>query len=161
MRKTKPLPTLECLSALVTADLDAGKLFWRATGLEVRPSSRSYGGIRVRLGGQEYLLHRVLYKIAHGIEPSVIDHIDGNRANNAAANLRAATDNLNMRNKAAYKNNAAGQPNIQARGDRWRVRFKIDGRAKSIGTFPTLEAAIGARDQAKLHLGFHENHGRP
>jgi hypothetical protein len=160
MRKTKPLPTVETLCEIVSADLGAGKLFWRANGKEVRPSSRFYGGVRVRLGGEEYLLHRVLYKIAHGDEPPVIDHVDGNRSNNSDANLRAATDSVNMRNKASYRNNAAGHANIQARHGKWRVRFKVAGRTLHLGVFATLADAICARDEAKAGLGFHPNHGR-
>lgn len=160
MRKTKPLPTVEILNKIVIADLAAGRLFWRATGKEVRPSSHCYGGARVRLAGQEYLLHRVLYKMAHGTEPPVIDHIDGDRANNADSNLRAASDTANMQNKAAYKNNRSGHANIQLDRGKWRVRFKVGGRTQSAGNFASLPEAIAARDIAKARLGFHQNHGR-
>lgn len=43
--------------------------------------------------------HHVVWFITHGYWAAMLDHIDGNRSNNAAANLREATHSQNMRNR--------------------------------------------------------------
>ena len=81
-------------------------------------------------------------------------------ANNAITNLRCADDKTNMRNKALYRNNRAGHANIQFRKGSWSVRFKVNGRSKCFGSYPTLEEALNRREQVRNELGFHKNHGR-
>lgn len=160
MRPTKPLPSLDEMNALVRADLDAGKLFWRSNDAPVGSAGCVFGAPRVKIAGQVYYQHRVIFKIATGEEPAVIDHIDGNRANCSISNLRATTDAENMKNKARYGNNASGVANVQRDKGKWRVRFKVNGITRSFGAFSSLEAAEKHRDKVRADLGYHPNHGR-
>lgn len=51
-----------------------------------------YGYRRVRLLGQSWAEHRVIWKMVHGVDPvGVIDHINGIRDDNRIANLRDVT----------------------------------------------------------------------
>lgn len=172
MRKTKPLPSVSELDRIVEADFGKGILIWRPrcgpdaarwnsrnAGKTVGVSSKVYGGIRVKLLGTQYYLHRVIYKMATGHEPEVVDHIDGDRSNNRISNLRGGTDAMNTKNKSRYKNNTSGHANVQWAGGKWRVVFKVDGVKKHFGYFTEMESAIRARDAAKKMLGFSERHG--
>ena len=62
------------------------------------------------------LIHRLIFEafiLKDGeTMPKDIDHMDGNRANNQIANLRAATRQENCRNTQKYKNNTSGYKNI-------------------------------------------------
>jgi hypothetical protein len=61
-------------------------------------------------------IHRLVFEafiLKDGDEmPKEIDHMDGNRANNQIANLRAATRQENCRNRSKQKNNTSGYKNI-------------------------------------------------
>lgn len=175
----KKMPPVDELERDIACDFEAGKLFWKerhdrpgfspewhdwwnanCAGREIATIGTSYGAKRIRVNGDTYYAHRIIYKMATGREPEQIDHIDGDRANNAITNLRPADYAANTKNKATYKNNRLGHHNITQSRGRFRVTFKVDGKRVNIGTFSTLEAAISARDTAKSQLGFHANHGR-
>ena len=106
--------------------------------------------------------HRVIWKMTYGSEPEVIDHIDGNAANNRLGNLRNVSHAVNMRNASIRMDNKSGVPGVHF--DKSRKRYlayvDIDGKRKNIGRFNTLEEAAEARRAAAQDF-FHENHGRP
>lgn len=74
-----------------------------STGLPVPVRKRGYTNIG--FGRHVVGLHRVKFALKHGFVPPFVDHRDGNPANNALGNLRAATRAQNMRN----------QPNVHSR----------------------------------------------
>lgn len=64
-----------------------------------QPYNRN-GYLRVGFNGKRYSIHRLVYEAFSGerIPPEkYVDHIDGNRANNAFENLRLVTQSENMR----------------------------------------------------------------
>lgn len=62
------------------------------------------GYVRLKLQGVEFAAHRIAWFMQIGEWPEAdIDHIDGNRSNNAWANLRAATRQENSRNRHGTK----------------------------------------------------------
>lgn len=54
-----------------------------------------------RFNGAPYRAHRVVFYLTHGYWPVQVDHIDGNRHNNAPHNLRAVTCGENNQNRIA------------------------------------------------------------
>ena len=56
------------------------------------------GYVVVRLNGQNYKAHRIIYALVNGSCPADldIDHIDKDSRNNSPANLRAVTSEFNM-----------------------------------------------------------------
>lgn len=79
-------------------------------------------------------LHRVLYETFNGPIPKgmLVDHIDGNRVNNALSNLRLVTQSDNM--KAAMLNGHSSQISV----------LQFDKQGNFIQEFPTIQAAAGA-----------------
>ena len=80
----------------------------------------------------------------------MIDHIDRNRFNNSASNLRWADQSDNMNNKGvetnARKNNAGGEHHIyKDRYNNYRVQVVIN-KIKHCGYCYTLEDARKFRD---------------
>lgn len=101
--------------------------------------------------GRSFLLHRLVFLDRHGYLPEMVDHIDGNPANNRAENLRAATPSQNLRNAKRPKDNTSGVKNVHwdRRRQRWWVRLRIDGRGVFFGYYDTLEEAAVAAEQAR------------
>ena len=83
-----------------------------------------------------------------------IDHIDRNPSNNKVENLREATQSQNQANALARKDNVLGERGIQKVGNTYRVRMRIGGDRKFLGSFSNLEKAIACRNKALL-----ETHG--
>ena len=79
-------------------------------------------------------LHRVLYETFIGPIPKgmLVDHIDGNRSNNALSNLHLVTQSDNM--KAAMANGHSGQIPV----------LQFDKQGNFIQEFPTIQAAADA-----------------
>lgn len=102
---SKPLPSLEVLSALFSYCPDTGTLTRRAcsggqaAGTPVG-TKRPDGYLVVQIDGLQYRAHRVAYAIHHGRDPwpLQIDHVNRDRSDNRAANLRAVTGRQNRAN---------------------------------------------------------------
>lgn len=96
--KTDPI-TLEHLRKILHYDPASGRFTWlRATSWRVRVGAvagsvnKRLGYVVIGIGGVTYYAHRLAWLYVHGEMPSdQIDHIDGDRANNALVNLRKAS----------------------------------------------------------------------
>lgn len=116
---------------------------------------RGYLTVSIRLNGvrqQSIAVHRLVAEhfvpgFAAGLH---VDHIDRNKTNNRASNLRWVSPRMNSRNLSTQS--TLGH-NIQAEGTGFKVQFWVNGANKFVGTFPTLEEAIKRRDEFML-----ENH---
>lgn len=101
--------------------------------------------------------HRVAWAIYHGEWPDgVIDHINGDRADNRIANLRDIPQTLNLRNAKRPRNNTSGYPGISwfTQTSRWHVRVPGHNGTGHVGFFKTLDEAVAARDAAREGLGY-------
>lgn len=180
----KPLPSQEVLRQLLDYDPATGVLRWKLRGPEwfapgkqtvthqMRRWNSQYAGkisfTCVRDGyANGHLLnsatraHRVAWKWVHGCDPCEIDHIDGDRLNNAVHNLRNVLGAENRRNRRIPKNNTTGVMGVErvrrrTGPDCWRVTIAGD----YIGLFDCIGRAIAARREAERRRGFHLNHGR-
>lgn len=79
------------------------------------------------------------------------DHKDHDGLNNQKYNLRICTNLQNSWNKKKHKTNVAGIKGIRFLGKSWEVRICINGEAKAIGLFPSLEQASTAYNAAALN----------
>jgi len=104
--------------------------------------------------------HQVIWKIMTGLDAPELDHVDGNKLNNAWRNLRLAPSGTNQRNFPKRQDNTSGQVGVVRRGDKWIAQFGVNGTTKHIGIYDTKEAAIKARKLVEKEYGFHPNHGR-
>lgn len=124
---------------------------------DVAGALRGHGYVAIGLSGKKYAAHRLAWLYVHGEWPSgQIDHIDGDRSNNAIANLRDATNAENQHNKAK-------------RGYSWHKREKkfvstirLNGKRVWLGYFQTAEDARAAYEAAEeRHFGDFCFHRRP
>ncbi len=127
------------------------------------PAGSEYRGyLRVSIGGQRYLAHRIIYKMVTGKEPEVIDHIDGDPLNNSILNLRSVSVAENTRNAAVSVTNKTGVRGVQwaAGRNKWRAAITVNRKFVHLGMFDNFDDAVSARKTAETVRGFHPNHGR-
>jgi topoisomerase IA-like protein len=109
-----------------------------------------------------FAVHRLIWKLLYNSEPDEIDHINGDRADNRAANLRSVCKTENCRNQRLRSDNTSGHVGVSwdKRKSRWLAKIVVDGKERHIGSFHRREDAEKARQRTQSQLGFHPNHGR-
>lgn len=121
---------------------------------------RSTGYWQINISGfGRMLVHRLCWLLANGAWPvGVIDHLDGNRGNNALANLRDVPHRMNCENqRRARVDSITGLKGVQFnRGHRkYTARITAGGVCKCLGYFDAAADAHDAYLEAKrrLHAG--------
>ena len=142
-----------------TFEYKDGHLFWkkpkqRRNLSEPAGHLRKDGYVIIGINGKYCSAHRLVFLMHHGHLPQEIDHIDGNRSNNAIENLRPATSSQNKHNAGKRKNNTSGFKGVSWRKDkdRWQAIIGINGKLKHLGFFHTAEQAHEAYCQAANEL---------
>jgi hypothetical protein len=104
MRKTNKLPLNE-LREVLTYDADTGILYWTEKAFRKHNKPAGYlgpdGYIHINTLGHKWKAHRVAYALHTGQDPwpLEIDHINRNRSDNRACNLRAVATSVNNTNR--------------------------------------------------------------
>ena len=142
-------------------DADLCELKWH-TALASHQCAKPYAKRmwRVKKAGRDAfghaLLHRVIAeRMGMDIRGMVIDHINGDSLDNRRANLRAVTNQDNVRNQVGIiATSKAGVPGIVRRTDtRWEAWIRNGGEGKRyLGSFKTRELAVEARLKAERDL---------
>jgi len=171
--KIIPLPEREYLMSILNYDPDTGILTWKRrkkvkanvnTVWEGKKAgfinSKSY--VIIKIDNQQYLAHRIAYKMYHGLEPNRIDHDNRIRYDNRIINLKNGDHQGNMKNLPMLKNNTSGRTGVSFinRDKRWIAFIGVDGKQVCLGYFKDINDAIKARAAAEIKYGFNENHGK-
>lgn len=156
--------TAERLREILDYDSTTGEFVWRVCLSTRMPAGKQAGwvgaqGYRViRIQGKSWYAHRLAWFYIEGRWPEHdIDHIDGNRTNNARANLRDVTRSVNLQNqRRARKRKASGAPlGVVRAGNRWAAQIVVDGALKHLGSFgcPVEAHECYLAAKRKLHVG--------
>lgn len=112
---------------------------------------------RVWALGKHRLVHRMV--AAAWIWPAepgmMVDHLNSERADNRAENLRYVTPKQNARRKRIMNTNTHGYPGIyrtRLKVNKWGAQIGFRGTTNHIGVFMTKEAAYLAFLRAKIAL---------
>lgn len=172
---------IEVLRALVDYQPETGALYWRERDRSLFPSARAcrswnsrYAGKRTFLQkhcrgyfvgtifNRQVLAHRVAFALAFGRWPMWVDHINGDKTDNRASNLREVTMAENSKNIGIPRHNKSGHLGVHwdRSRDKWMAFIRADGRFINLGRFSSLDEAAAARSAANRKYNFHENHGR-
>lgn len=114
----------------------------------------STGYIKIRYAGKLYYAHRLAWMMVYGEFPAdVIDHIDGNRTNNALCNLRACKRQQNSWN-GFKRRGTSGFKGVTRYKNKWTARLTVSGKNLYLGIFDSPEYAAQAYNTAAVeHFG--------
>jgi HNH endonuclease len=175
-KPTKRLPSVEYLRQCFSCDPDIGTLVWKKRPRNHFPISGAWnmwnvkyenkaagwmdirGYPNVSINRYDYKVHRIIWKMVTGREPpSMLDHKDGNRANNCFANLRTANAHEQSWNRGVKRTNTSGRRGVSQQKGKWKTSIYMGGVRTHLGYFPTVEAASAAYEAAarKLHGAFY------
>jgi hypothetical protein len=122
-----------------------GDLYWIDSPNSLVPAGSKAGSLRndgyvgIFIKGTYYFAHRIVWEMFNGEIPAglVIDHIDGDRANNRVENLRLCTFQQNHFNRGKQSNNKSGFKGVSwhRQKQKWVAQIKINGRNKFLGFF--------------------------
>lgn len=103
----------------------------------VAGSADTKGYLRIMFQGTRYKCHRLAWYFTHGTWPDgVIDHINGDKADNRIVNLRDVTNKENCLNRhGANKNSQTGTLGIYPQGAKFRYKTR---------TYDTFQEALDA-----------------
>lgn len=125
-----------------------------------------YGKVQITLAGKTFSAHRIIALMTGMIEfygsPELVDHIDGNPANNKKDNLRTVSHEINLRNqKRRRTNKGVSGVNFHEASRKWQASIgRGSGKSKLIGYFDDRFEAICARKSEEIRLGYTQRHCR-
>lgn len=144
-------------------DPEMGDLSWKIRRRKINPGqkivrTKGHGYCRVMIDGVSYLAHKLAYLMHHGWMPEVVDHINHDKTDNSAANLRACTKSGNERNTGKRSNNSSGFKGVSLRKGtgKYEVRVMVYGRCQYFGLYSDIELAelVASEARAKYHGDF-------
>ena len=160
-----PLP-LQGIEELLSYDPNTGTITWLNSPQKVVAGclDRRNGYRRIKLNGKLYAAHRVAWYLHTGEDPGSmdVDHINGDRDDNRAGNLRLATRSQNMKNTKKRQGTTSSYKGISwdASRNRWRAEIRINGKNKRIGRFDSeVEAHAAYCKAASEYHGEFANFG--
>ena len=168
----RTLPDINYIREILSYDAETGVFTWRERPvaqfkhqMEWRRWNTRYRGtaagslssdgyLRAHIDREGFLLHRIAWLIIHGGPvPDVIDHIDGNGANNRANNLRKADFSGNIANSRAQTGTITGVKGVYPhKSGKFFARVVKNRVAHNFGAFATIEEAASARRELAKRL---------
>lgn len=150
-------------NALTQARLKEMTTYDAATGVFVWVAGKRAGFVAgckakdgytiIRVDGQNYYAHRLAWLYDNGAWPSVnLDHRDGDRSNNALANLRLATHAENAQNRPVQKNNRSGYLGVSFIRGRYIAQIQSRGKHRVLGYRNTAAEAYELYVAAKAEV---------
>lgn len=142
----KPLPSQERLNEIFVYSIVTGGLWRRRTGKIAGwiQKNTGYRMVGVDRRNNQFLVHRIIWKMVTGEDAPFIDHEDLDKQNNCWLNLRDCTKTQNQGNRTARADNAIGHKGIHwdaerekfvaqlcKSGQRWMRRFDDLEEAKA------------------------------
>lgn len=161
--KYKPMPSIELLHSKFELDAKRGVLIRKTSHTnhragEVCGTEMKSGHLVTGIGAKRYLVHRIIYYMATGVDPldSIVDHKDGDPANNSIDNLRLATTAENGRHKVKLcTSNTSGHRNVSWNkiNKVWMVSLTVSGKRIQRAFNNMADAVKGATELRVAHYG--------
>lgn len=156
--------TLGDLQARLRVDVVTGSCYWidatkHHRNLIGKPAGHATRNARkdrliwvIKLGGRIYKRAHIVFFVANGNWPNLIDHIDGNSLNDAAANLREATITQNNWNHATRRKSSTAPMGVRVMpSGRFQVRVACH-KQTIYKTFAVLADAQNFYDAKRKEL---------
>lgn len=158
--KAKNLPSQEELWELFEYSPETGELSSRETGhvFGTRPKkgAKLSKHIRVKIDGEDYLVHRIIWTMVNGQIPEgmTIDHINCDSRDNRLCNLRLATQRQQLQNRREWAKTGVKGVYLTRNGS-YYSNITVNGRSVYLGTFGTVEEAAAEFERASIQYCGH------
>ncbi len=150
--------TADQLKDMLDYDAGTGVFVWKT-----RPSKavragdvagcveKRIGYITIGIAGRVYKAHRLAWLYVYGSWPKgLIDHINGNKADNRIDNLRDVFADGNSQNvRKPNRRNKSGFMGVIWFQNKWRASMSVNGKSKWLGDYSTPEEAHQVYLEAK------------
>ena len=115
----------------------------RAKAGEIAGAYTGHGYWRIIINYKKYYVHHLAWLYVYGEWPDEIDHIDGDRGNNAISNLRLATRSQNCFNRSKRYVGESGLRGayLDKRTMQWYSKIQVGSQQVFLGTFNSSEEA--------------------
>lgn len=154
------LLTRDQVLAKLSYSPETGEFRWLSTNNQVQPNALAgyvdkRGYRRIRLYDRAYEAHRLAWLCTHGVWPAAqVDHINGDKSDNRAANLRSVTNLENAQARHAARPSKCGLRGVffDSRRGKYRAQIRAMNRCHHLGYFDTPEQAHAAHVDARKRL---------
>jgi len=158
--RSKTLPSRERLEQLFEYSEAEGGLWNKIRRGKAVVGTRSgvlskRGYIQVSVDGVKYTEHRLVWWMLTGQDAYALDHIDRNKTNNRADNLRPASQSQNLAN-TSQRQSKLGIPGVRILRGRdnnkrpYQAYLSYQGRQNHLGYFATSEEAFEVHKKAHI-----------
>ena len=153
---------------LIICNFETGNAIWinpqsrRVKRFSIAGGVNRYGYVSLRILGEPFLLHRVLWAMRHGYlsGSNQIDHVNCERSDNRMCNLRIASNSENMMNTKLRSTNTSGFKGVwfDKQQSLWIAEIWKDGVKHRVGKFSSAEEA--SRHLESVRKKYHRNFSR-
>ena len=138
-------PSIERINELLSVDIETGVIKWRvgrgrakAGDTAGRINGRGY--CELSIDGTFGLVHQLVYFMAYGDWVDRIDHINGQKTDNRAKNLRHATAAANAQNRTNWQHRKLLGA-FKCENGKFRAAITVDGVSHHLGVYDTEDEA--------------------
>lgn len=169
--KVKDTPSVEYINECFVFNPKTGTLTWKERPLyhfknewrRNQSNSRNRGKnvsckeaggyLVVKLEGQTYKAHRLIWKMFYGEDATFIDHINGDRTDNRIDNIRSVSFSENTKNRKISKNNTSTHQGVywHTKHKKYGAYIDVDGKRLHLSWTDSFEEAKDARIKAEAN----------
>ncbi|WP_052733055.1 HNH endonuclease [Hymenobacter terrenus] len=137
---------------------DCGRVFSTNINRFLKPSIKTgYRSVSLSNadGSKRFCIHRLVAQhfVPNPESRPFVDHVDRDKLNNHASNLRWCTPQQNCFNQTKKSNKTSLYMGVSAnRSGSYSAAIKLNGKKITIGSFPTQQAASEAYQKAKQEI---------
>lgn len=146
----------------VYVDIITGKIVWtKPKAKKIKPGeeagSRKKGGYwEIKFNSKNYRRHRIIFYVAKGYLPKIVDHIKGVDFGDGIDNLQEVSNAQNVMKQKKRKDNTSGYRGVtfHKKSKKWYASISENGKRVHIGSYDSPEeASIAYEKKARQVFG--------